>query len=269
MFRLGNPLEEARHRPPAQRPRIADIIGDEHPTGGYIRPPRWPSFANLRTMKRVRSSGRYRRRRRGRFGRRRRFPARTSTPWKVVRVMKTVKYMSLNPGGAGAIAVNTFIVNSGYDPTDTTGAGQPLGWDQTAALYERYSVIHAKAVVECTSADATNPIAVGLHADQYQTAKTTYEHYKELPMTQMRLMTPEQDKILLGMKIPIGRFYGHRKFLTDDRLSAAVTANPTDKVYLHLFAQPVDMTADAGVVHAVLTLYQTVVFYSPRDLDRS
>lgn len=210
-----------------------------------------------------------RRKRRGRFGRRRRFPARTITPFKMVRVLKTVKYVALNPGAAGAISVSTFMVNSGNDPTDTTGSGQPLGWDQLAGLYERYSVIGAKIVVEATSADATHPIALGIHANQYQTNLTTYEHYKEQPMTQMRLMTPEQDKIVLGMKFPISKFYGHRKFLTDERLSSLVTANPEDKVYCHLFAQPVDQATDTGAVHCVVTMYQTIVFFAPRVLARS
>lgn len=189
--------------------------------------------------------------------------------FKIVRVMKTVKHVALDPGAGGAISVATFIVNSGNDPTDSSGTGQPLGWDQTAALYERYAVIGAKIVVEATSADGTLPLAVGLHADQYQAAKTSYEHYKESPMTQMRLMTPEQDKVLLSMRFPISKFYAHRKFLTDDRLSAVVSADPTDKVYCHLFAQPVDLTSEAAAVHCVCTLYQTVVFYAPRDLARS
>jgi len=180
-----------------------------------------------------------------------------------------VKYISLNPGAAGAIAIALFTVNTCLDPTGAFGTGQPMGFDQHAGMYDRYSVINASLAVECTSADATHPIAVGVHADRDATYLTSYEHYKELPCTSFRLMTPEQDKVSLGLRFPISRIYGHRKFLTDDRLSAAVTANPTDMVNAHIFAQPVDQATDTGVVHAVVTLYQTVVFYQPKVLARS
>lgn len=227
--------------------------------------------STARMMKRGRSYTRTqtRRRRRGRFGRRRNYPRKTSFPWKMVRVLKTVKYISLNPGAAGAIATATFLINSANDPTGASGSGQPLGFDQMASVYERYAVIGAKIFVECTSAEATHPIAVGLHAEKDSSALTSYEHYKELPSTQMRLMTPEQDKVTMALKVPISRLYGHRKFLSDNRLSAYTTADPDDKAYIHVFAQPVDQTTDVGVVHLVCTIYQTIVFYTPRVLARS
>lgn len=258
------PLFTANHTKRQRMDPYFEPVADEVPTGGIMSDERMPPRMRSRTRLR------YKRKRRGRYRRRRNYPRRTSTPWKMVRVMKTVKYVALDPGAGGAISVKTFIVNSGFDPTDTTGTGQPLGWDQAVTLYERYAVIRCKIFVEATSADASNPIALGLHANQYQTpVGTTYEHYKEQPCTSFKLMTPEQDKVTLGLKFPIGRFYGHRKMLSDNRLSSLVTANPDDKVYAHLFAQPVDLATDTGTVHCVVTMYQTIVFFAPRVLARS
>lgn len=219
-------------------------------------------YPNLRTR-----TGTKRRRRS--FRRRRNYRRRASAPYKIVRVLKSVKYLALNPGAAGAIDVRVMAPNAANDPSGAEGTEQPLGFDEAAAQYNKYCVIRCWSKIEATSADATNPICVGANMQNNYTALTSYVHYKELPNTQTRLMTPEQDKVVFGIGCNVGAIFGSRVKLTDDRFVADVTAAPSNLVSLHVFAQPVDQTTDVGVVHCVVTTYQTVVFFKPKTLARS
>lgn len=215
------------------------------------------------------SMAKFRSRKRTRRGRRRFYRQRSGLPYKLVRTLKTVKHLIWNPGAAGLIASYRLPVNSGNDPFGSGGSGQPLAWDQYGGLYERYAVIKCGVAVEMASVDATNPLCVGINFQTSSTELSTYEHYKELPNTKFQLMTPDMDRIKLYASGSPRRFFGHKKMLADDRLSAAIGSDPTDLLYAHVFAQPIDQATDTGQILGVVTIYQTVVFYKPKTLARS
>lgn len=203
-----------------------------------------------------------------RRGRRRDYRGRIGMPFKIVRRVRTTLYYAFNPG-AGTIATGLLNLNSAQDPTGNVGSGQPLAHDQYSGLYERCAVIGGTVQVECASADGTNPVAVGINVQPSSSTLTTYEHYKEMPHTSMKLMTPDLDKVVFGTRFGVAKYFGHRKILSDDRLSAAIGAEPTDLLYGHLFFQSVDKTADSGIIHTVITITQTIVYFKPKAPARS
>lgn len=216
-----------------------------------------------RTMTRTRR--RFGRKRRGR---RRDYRGRVGMPFKIVRRVKTCVHYPFDPG-AGTIAVGLLNLNSAQDPTGNVGTGQPLAHDQYSGLYERCAVIGGTVQIECTSVDGTNPIAVGINVQPSSTTLTTYEHYKEMPHTSFRIMTPDMDKVSFGVRYGVGKYFGHRKILSDDRLNAAIGAEPTDLLYGHLFFQALDKTANAGLVQTVITITQTIIYFKPKTPARS
>lgn len=257
---------------PRLNPNLAHVVNQYRPAE-YInlRPPltRMRTSAKSAMPRRTTLRTRFRRRRRTRFGRRKNYRRRPGIPWKIVRVFKTVNYISLNPGAAGAIDVRTMVPTSCHDPTGDEGTGKPLGFDEAAAMYDKYCVIGGRYLFEATSADATNPIVVGCNVQTDSTELTSYEHYKELAGTSSRLMTPDVDKVTFGNSFSLSKLFGTKVKLSDDRFTASVTSLPANVAYAHIFAQPVDKSADAGNVHLVCTLYQTVVFFRPKTLARS
>lgn len=228
-----------------------------------------PARTAMPTIRRTRGSMKLRRKRRRRFGRQLTYRQRAATPFKIVRVLKSVKYWALNPGAAGAIDARVTAPNSAYDWSQTEGTEQPLGFDEAATLYNRYCVIGFRIHFEATSADATNPVIVGCNVQTSASTLTSYAHYKELPNTVSRIMTPDVDKVLFSISGSTGKFHGTRIKLSDDRFVADVTASPANLVYAHIFAQPVDGATDVGVIHLVATIYQTVVFFKPKTPARS
>lgn len=92
--------------------------------------------------------------RRRRFGRRRRLPI-GGFPRTMMAKLRYSWHGSFNPG-AGGIATNSFRANSIYDP-DATGAGsQPSNHDRFEAIYDRYTVVGARIMVEPIYAAGTN-----------------------------------------------------------------------------------------------------------------
>jgi len=263
---VGGQLQRYAHRlrPAPVRPRIRDpyfepIADEVAPSGGNI---------SGRTQRRMPRRYRQRRRRGGRRRFRRNYRRRAVQPYKVVRQLKTVTFYPFD-AGAGTISVGIINVNSANDPFAGLGTGQPLGHDQYAALYERSCVIGGRVTAAVTSTDGMNPIVAGVNINTSSSALTVYEHYAELPHTSMKLMTPEQDKITLGLRFGVGKYFAGRKLLSDDRLTANIGSDPTDLLYAHFFVQSADKSANPANCLFVITLYQTVVYFKPKVPARS
>lgn len=212
--------------------------------------------------------------RRRRFGRRRfkrNYPGRSLQPYSVGRWLNTATYVSLNPA-AGAITVSTMVLNSGFDPLGSASATQqPLGFEQYEAMYNRYCVVAWKCFFECVSTDNSNPLVVGFTALPTINTLTSFQHYKELPSTVQRVITPDIDKVTFGMRGSVKRWLLPQggKMLSDTDLSAVTTAYPTKILYGHLYAQAMDGSSDPAAVHIVIKMRQLIVFFDPKAPARS
>lgn len=228
---------------------------------------------NVPSVMAVKRSSRYKRRTGRRYRRRfyRRI-GRTLTPYSITRTLKTViGGVTLDGGAAGAIAMWKLKLNSAFDPTGDINSQQPMGFDQYSALYQRCAVVKWFVKVELASTDNTYPIVVGCTPIVSATALTTYSHYKEQPGTVSVLVTPDVDKNKFTCRGGVKRFFLPKSasMLADDTITHGVTGDPSRLLYLHLWAQDLAITNDVANVRAIVTLYQTVVFYVPEVPARS
>lgn len=199
---------------------------------------------------------------------------RTVQPYAITRNLKSVVAVTLNPAAGGAIATigSPWVkLNSAYDPTGVLGAGQPLGYDQYTALYKRAGVVKWSAKLELCTVDNAAPISVGITPTVSGTALSNYNHYKELPGTKSAIITPDVDKMTIFVRGGVKRYFMPKsgRLLSDERATHAIGADPSDLLYAHIWAQPMDQSSDAGVIHGILTLWQTVVFFQPEVPARS
>lgn len=196
---------------------------------------------------------------------------RTLSPYSIVRKLKSVFTYPLDPGAAGAISAATVKLSSAFDPAGGFGSGQPLGFDQYSTLYNRYAVIGWRVKIELVTTDNTNPTVVGFTPIVSSTTLTSLEHYKEIPGTVSMILTPDIDKGVLYARGSVKKHLLARggKMLADDTVTAATTADPTRILHGHFWAQSVDAASDAAIVRAVVTLWQTVVFFVPVIPSRS
>lgn len=205
--------------------------------------------------------------------RRRRKSRRKATfiPKTIVRKLKTSFSLSLDPS-TGNIATYLFNLNSAHDPLGNASATQQgLGADQYDALYKRYTIVGWKVKVEAVSTDNSAPIVIGFTPTAQDTALTNYNHYKELPATVSRIMTPDIDKVYFSTKGSVKKWllpYGGR-ILIDDTLSAEMGSSPSKILFGHLWAQGANTGADPGAVYVIGTLEQVIVYYDTKIPARS
>lgn len=195
-------------------------------------------------------------------------------PYSIIRKLKTCGYTDLNAGSGTPppISAHQFYLNSAFDPQGTASAtAQGLGYDQYEALYKRYCVVGYKVTFEAVSTDNTNPIIVGFTPTPDSTALTTYNHYKELPGTVAKIMTPDIDKVYINAKGSVKRWMLPRggKIYSDDLHSALFSTNPTKILYGHLWCSSTQNGTDPASVNIVYTIEQIVMFYDPKIPSRS
>lgn len=189
---------------------------------------------------------------------------RTAQPYSMARTFKTCTYTTLNPGN-GTLASAILQLNSAYDPTGLISTSQGLGFDQFETLYRRYAVVKWGVKIEYASTDNTNPLVVGFTPTTKDSALTAYAHYKECPGTISGIITPDIDKFQLYTKGRVKPYLLPKggKLMNDEDCTALTSANPTKLLYGHLWAQEIGASADPALVHLVITIYQTLVFFDP------
>lgn len=192
-------------------------------------------------------------------------------PYTIIRKFKTSVGFNLDPAVAGALSGNKIKLNSAYDPTGDLGSGQPLGYDQYTALYQRAAVIGWMVKIQLVSIDNTYPIVVGFTPMVSSTLLTAYDHYRELPGTVSTVVTPDVDKNFLSCKGRVKHFFLPRsaRLLGDDTVTHGVGSDPSRILYGHIWAQALDKANDTNVVRIVMDVHQVVVFYVPEIPSRS
>lgn len=184
--------------------------------------------------------------------------------------MKSVATFSLNPG-VGTLVNNTLYLNSGVDPTGTVGTGQPLGWDQMAALYGKYCIIAWSVKLEWCTGDNAVPTCVGFTPTTQFAALASFSHYKELPGTVSTIVTPDVDKTALFTRGGVKKYFvpPGGKLLSNENCVSAIGGSPTNILYGHVWAQAMDAAADPSTIQCIVTVWQRVIFFDPTIPARS
>lgn len=148
---------------------------------------------------------------------------------------------SLDPATLGVVALYQFRLNSLFDP-DLTGVGtQPVGFDQYAALYEKYRVYEASYKVSFTSSSTTRDCIVGCQTCDDASTTTDLERIIQNGECQWEILSRVggcQDTRTLMGTIDLANAQGQSKtqFWSDDVNEALMSANPTEAYTLNVFA---------------------------------
>lgn len=174
---------------------------------------------------------------------------------------------SLNPGAAGAAGVHVLAANGLYD-VDIFGVGhQPTGFDQYMALYNNYTVTEAEIEVTFVNTDTTNMQNIGISIQDLSSTSTDVRRYIENGNCVTKIIgnaTGASPNIgTLKMRVRMSDFFRNRGILTDDTFQGTSSANPTELLYFHVFAAPLDTTTDASIVSARITIRFRTIFRNP------
>jgi hypothetical protein len=162
-------------------------------------------------------------------------------------------------------------LNSVFDPNDTGGGHQPYGFDQLAALYNRYRVWKAKWRVTFSPSSASYPALV-IPTNGAITAITTaatWQAAAEKPYAKSWIQGASGKSQRLSGSIYINKLTGisSQEYRADDRTGALTSADPGEIVYLYLGI--VNPNANTIIVNFIIEMEFDTEFYDPIMLTQS
>lgn len=161
-----------------------------------------------------------------------------------------------------------YRLNSLFDPDIISGTpSQPYGFDQLAALYNRYRVIACNYTINFYNA-STVTRCVAVPANQ-TTFPNGVSDAVSNPRAQWKVQIPGGSTQTIHGKVYMPSIVGRSKaqYMADDRFQAQVDASPAETVDLNIFTANL---ADEGVgVSATVTLEFLVEFFDVKTLAAS
>lgn len=137
-------------------------------------------------------------------------------------------------------------LNSLYDP-DLTGTGhQPYGFDQMAALFNRYRVFGCSYVIN--GYQANNPIRIGCVPTNDAASPANMASLIELPRSKFTTQVPGGPRAQIKGYVSLPSLTGRTKaqYMADDRYQAQNNANPQEALILNIMAAKLDDTTVDG-----------------------
>lgn len=184
-------------------------------------------------------------------------------------VTKLLYYCSVLTSGA-ICDDNIMSLNSLYDPEYSRTGHQPYGFDQLAALYNRYRVDRVDVDLKVLNTTSLPGNLVLLPSND-GTALGTTAVASEMPFSSVHGYAS-----LGGPVTNIKRSYfphiingvTKEKYRTDDAYQSQVSTGPSEVIFLHQLNQMSDLSASAGIR---LTGHYTYhcTFFDPKDLGPS
>jgi len=126
----------------------------------------------------------------------------------------------------------TFAANSMYDPDAQAGGQQPVGFDQLAALYERYKVLNCTIeLLGFPSANCIIAVYPSMSATPLATIQDATSQYG-VKMIAASNFTGPVNSMKVSVKKNSSKFMGIPE--SDDDIAAQTTASPSKQWYYHV-----------------------------------
>lgn len=186
------------------------------------------------------------------------------------RYITKMKYSSVlaTDASLGSYKMN---LNSIYDPDFTGGGHQPYGFDQLAALYNRYRVIACGYRIQLAVVSTASSIMLtAMPSNQNVTAGTGSE-IRENPRAKYIVQNPGASAVVLSGKSYLPSLVGRNKaqYMADDRYQALVTANPSEDAFLNIQTFSPSTDVPLGSVAVQVVMEYTVEFFDMKALGQS
>lgn len=176
---------------------------------------------------------------------------------------------------SGALDQESIKMLDFADPFATGGAGQPLGYDQWKALYNKGVVIGSKVVVRFHN-PSTVAVMVGITPvsdSAINTSFDNYEHYMEAKGTKTRVLSPDVDHVTMFTKYSTKKFYGLNDIMDDISYHVTDLASETGPAIdgrYRVWCQPMDQSSTpSAAVQAVITAEYVILLHDPIVPSRS
>lgn len=157
---------------------------------------------------------------------------------------------------------NVFRLNSVYDPDYTGVGGQPMGFDQLAGLYNKFTVYGCKARITCTQAGSIPTTCVMAPQKVVTYGSATPDELQERRLSVSKHCTTERP-VTLTRYYPMSGLFGiPKKDIIGDEgdFAGSSSASPAKNFYLLVGQQPVDSTSGTIVYFDIELTYYLKAF---------
>lgn len=162
----------------------------------------------------------------------------------------------------------TFNLNSVFDPNRTGVGHQPYGFDNLAAIYNRYRVIGCTWNIQMWNSSTAVRTAV-IPLNDLPTF-TSISEICENPRAKWKTFIPGGSPVLIRGYTSIPSLTGRTKaqYMADDRYQSPVTGSPQELALLHIAcANLADSTIDGTLFN--ITLEYTVEYFDIKNVAQS
>ncbi len=179
--------------------------------------------------------------------------------------MKYNQSITLNPGTASG-AYQYFRANSVYDPYQSGGGHQPMGFDQLMLFYDHYRVVGAR--ITCTFYPTVNDYVVGIVLDDDFTPLLDLDHTLEQPRVAYRHLCSQAGRpTTVSMNYSAKRILGPAAYSDSNKGSA--TSNPPETTFFTPFAYGANALTDPNFVNVTISISYIVQLTEPTTLPSS
>lgn len=154
------------------------------------------------------------------------------------------------------------------DVTGSPGAHQPMARDEYANLYNNYQVIMTHFRIEAV-VNGSLPVCLG-YSIRRDSATATGQQYIEMGESTYKVLTDNDaanGKGTLFGKVNIANELGIAP--NNDSLEASMGSDPSETLYLHIFAFAIDNAGDANAMDLAITMDYHTKFREKKLLTQS
>jgi hypothetical protein len=189
-----------------------------------------------------------------------------------------VYFGNLNPT-TGAVDTDTYRANGPYDPDYAAGGGQPYGYDQCAAFFERYTVLNSRIKVTAWSqtgagsgtGTANGMVFVLLSADA--TAPTTLEdaigQMGTCHVTPIGSQDGNRGVVVVNNSFNARKFFSTPDPTTNGQIGGLYNGNPDLQAFFHVGYSDASSGVDAAIITFCVEISYDMVWYGRRQVTSS
>ncbi len=203
-------------------------------------------------------------------------PLYNTMPWLGLTRHVTHRYndsCSLDPA-ISTPATYFFKANDLYDPNYTSTGHQPLGYDQLAAMYNKYCVVASEIrVTFCpkTTSDTVQTMGGVIVSSTSSLGGTSLYEILEQPLNRyitFRNLSNYGGPRSVTNSVNVSRFTGVKDVITSPGFNTTIGSSPSDPIYYALWVSAEDETNTAAVDAQVEIIFH-VIWSRPKYLTGS
>lgn len=216
-----------------------------------------PKYGRKRNTRRKRITRRSRRRRSGLKTTR---VSQVSFPDRVI--VKLPYAYNANTTSALTVYDQVWNLNSLFDPDQTNVGHQPRGFDQWAAIYNRYRVKYVTGILTVRQR-ASHGIAINLIPTNSAISVASATWYEEYVRSgKPRITSSNQPPATIKFRYNCAAITGvtNMQYMTDDRFQAVIGASPTEAICLHQIVKSLDGATTIDYEYDLRLMYHCEFF---------